>query len=44
MMQHHKYSLNDLEKAHIESKRMEMRKQYYHEKELKDDNKTLLKG
>ena len=38
-------SLNDSEKAYIESKRMEMRKQYYHEKDLRDDQgKTLLKG
>jgi len=38
-------TLNDSDKAYIESKRIEMRRQYYHEKNLSDDQgKTLLKG
>ena len=37
-------SLNDSDKAYIESKRLEMRDQYYANRGLKDDQKTLLKG
>ncbi len=36
--------LNDSDKAYVESKRQEMRDQYYHQKNLSDDQKILLKG
>ena len=37
-------SLSNSEKAYVEEKRQTLRDQYYVERNLVDDNKTLLKG
>ena len=37
-------SLSNDEKSYVEHKRQEMRDKYYADKNLKDDQKTLLKG
>ena len=37
-------SLSNDEKSYVEHKRQEMRDKYYADKNLQDDQKTLLKG